>query len=361
MADAKERLQSVASQFGDADISIHFGKSKVFPGREISEKVAERVEAALRSPEREKASLRVMQGQETIYRSSKGEVTVDVKGVKSQFRGKIASPEVASKESGGAITVVQSKALIPLQPTAEQLDELMPPLATEPTPQTQLPRPKVDAPSPEQALREAIARIDALQTQLESTKKTLEELSEQVKDSGLKAWATKTALKIGSTVDGVAQHASTWVKQATETLKQQATLIRDTAHKGVEQVKAFTHTVASAAHLKTVEIREGARQSINNVLSPVDSAAVTAVAKRVIEEWGKNGEFRGNTFNFRRSESGDISIHNKAGEAVFVNGAVTDKADAQTVAHLSQLPRRMEVAQNFNPTPAPTMRQEFAR
>jgi chaperonin cofactor prefoldin len=241
------------------------------------------------------------------------------------------------------------------------LVELMPPLATEFTPKTPLPHPKVDAPSSEQALREAIARIDTLQTQLESAKKTLEELSVQVKDSGIKAWATKTAHKVGSTVQGVAQHAATWVKQATEMLKQQATLIRDTAHQGVEQVKAFTHNVASAAHLKSVELREGARHSINNVLSPVDSAKVSAVAERVIEEWGKNGEFKGKTFDFRRSQSGDISIHNKAGEAVFVNGAVTDKADAQTVAHLSQLPRRMEVAQNFNPTVNPTMRQEFAR
>jgi hypothetical protein len=130
--------------------------------------------------------------------------------------------------------------------------------------------------------------------------------------------------------------------------------VKSAAHDRVERVK-------TATQLKTIEVRESARHRINEVLSPVDNAALSATANRVISEWGKDGKFEGNTFDFRRSQSGDVSIHTKDGAAVFANGAITDKASPQTIAHLSQLPRRMEVAQNYTPTQTPSVKQAFAR
>jgi hypothetical protein len=275
-------------------------------------------------------------------------------------------------ERGGELVLVtQSKALIPLEPTPGQLNEKMPeilspqPVAVAKTESVE----NVPNESLEKALVAANLRLDALQTQLSSTQKALEDLSKHVKESNLKTWATNTAQKVGTTIQAIAAQTKTkvvdWVTQAKATVEQKATQIKTAAQNTVGNVKTAAQDkverVKTATQLKTIEVRETARHRINDVLSPVDSAALTATANRVISEWGKDGKFEGNTFNFQRSQSGDVSIHTKDGAAVFANGVVTDKASPQTIAHLSQLPRRMGVVENHTPTQTPSMKREFAR
>lgn len=545
MADPQERLQKIASTFGDSDINIFYKRDKVYPDKAVSEETVEKIEAALRSPELEPSSVRVTQGKEVLYRSYQGAVTDDVKGVAADFQTAIKSPQQAQyyellnsrlesvgetpytpqalraeidqesrnylmpdygnsfdeivvrsatdqgltryetqkildespafeaflktkpdtaaiekysapvnqeldrvfapqhnqeqtqsieqsipqpqpelssvvnpdlmkapqtaqeqiqaaiepklaeqlrqqaptqAERGGEIVLVtQSKALIPLEPSPQQLNEKMPeilspqpvavaiaePVASTPQPVAVKPEPvaSVSNESLEKALAAANARLDALQTQLSSTQGALEDLSKHVKESNLKTWATNTAQKIGTTVQTIAAQAKTkvvdWVTQAKATVGQKATQVKKAAQNTVGNVKTAAQEkverVKTATQLKSIEVRETARHRINDVLSPVDSAALTATANRVISEWGKDGKFEGNTFNFQRSQSGDVSIHTKDGAAVFANGVVTDKATPQTIAHLSQLPRRMGVVENHAPTQAPSVKQAFAR
>jgi hypothetical protein len=543
MADPQERLQKIASVFGDSDISIFYKRDKVYPDRPVSEETVDKIEAALRSPEGEQSSLRVTQGKEVLYRSYQGAVTKDVKGIALDFQTAIKSPEQAQyyellngrlesvgetpytpqalraeinqemqhvqgykdignsfdemvvrgaadkgltreatqkildespafeaflkskpdeaaiekyrapvnqelervfapqqnqeqaqsveqsmpqpelssvvnpdqmkvpqtaqeqvqaaiepklaeqlrqqapiqAERGGEIVLAQSKALIPLEPTLQQLNEKMPEILSpqpvtvskaEPvdsTPQAVAAKPEPVASAPNESLEKALAaansRLDALQTQLSSTQKALEDLSKHVKESNLKTWATNTAQKVGTTIQAIAVQAKTkvvdWVTQAKATVGQKATQVKTAAQNTVGNVKTAAQEkverVKTTTQLKTIEVRETARHRINDVLSPVDSAALTATANRVISEWGKDGKFEGNTFNFQRSQSGDVSIHTKDGAAVFANGVVTDKASPQTIAHLSQLPRRMGVVENHTPTPTPTFKKEFAR
>ncbi len=387
MANQQERLQKIASAFGDSDINIFYKRDKVYPDKSVSEQTVDKIEAALKSPESEQSSLRVIQGKEVLYRSYQGAVTEDVRGVAAVFQTAIKSSEQAptQAERGGEIVLAQSKALIPLEPTAKQLEEKMSEiLSPEPVavakaepaasiPQTVAPKPEPVAPVPNESLEKALvaanSRLDSLQTQLSSTQRALEDLSKHVKESNLKTWATNTAQKVGNTVQTIAVQSKTkvvdWVTQAKATVKQKTTQLKTAAQTTVGNIKTAAQdkveSVKTAAQLKTIEVRETARHRISDVLSPVDSAALTATANRVISEWGKDGKFEGNTFNFQRSQSGDVSIHTKDGAAVFVNGVVTDKASPQTIAHLSQLPRRMGVVENHAPTQAPSVKQAFAR
>jgi predicted nucleic acid-binding Zn-ribbon protein len=374
MADPQERLQKIASKFGDSEISIFYKRDKVYPDKSVSQKTVDKIESALRSPEGEQSSLRVTQGKAVLYRSYQGAVTEDVKGVAADFQTALKSPEQAptqAQKGGEIVLVTQSKTLIPIEPTLQQINEKMPEVLS-PQPDA-VAKPEPVAANPNESLEKALAaansRLDALQTQLSSTQGALEDLSKHIKESNLKTWATNTAQKVGNTVQTIAVQSKTkvvdWVTQAKATVEQKATQVKIAAQTTVGNVKTAVQdkveSVKTAAQLKTIEVRETARHRISEVLSPVDSAALTATANRVISEWGKDGKFEGNAFNFQRSQSGDVSIHTKDGAAVFVNGVVTDKASPQTIAHLSQLPRRMGVVENHAPTQAPSVKQAFAR
>jgi hypothetical protein len=83
----KKRLNEIAAEFGNKkDISISLGQTRIYPGKDISNETLERLETALRSPESEQGSLRVSEGKTLIYRSAKGEVTFDSKGVAPAFQ-----------------------------------------------------------------------------------------------------------------------------------------------------------------------------------------------------------------------------------------------------------------------------------
>ena len=93
MADQNERLQKIASIFGDSDISIYYKRDKVYPDKPVSEQTVDKIEAALRAPELEPSTLRVMERKEVLYRSHQGVVTNDVKGIAVDFQTAIKLPE----------------------------------------------------------------------------------------------------------------------------------------------------------------------------------------------------------------------------------------------------------------------------
>jgi hypothetical protein len=260
-----------------------------------------------------------------------------------------------SVKPGSAIVhVTQSKAVIPIEPTPSQLHQTMPSLVTPPNP--------TELPSLEQALASANTRIDALQKQLDSTTASVQNLSTQLQDRSLKGWAKNTVQKLETTAQTFAVQAKTnvanvgqWVNQGINQIQQRAQHFKAIAEQSVGYVKL-------AAQVKTIEVKEAMRSKVNDLLSPVDPAALTKAADRMINQWGHAGKYEGDTFNFQRSSSGDISIQTKDGTSVFAKGTVTDQADAKTIAHLSQIPRRLEVVQNHTSTPEKTAKQQaFAR
>jgi hypothetical protein len=380
MPEPQERMQQIASAFGASDIKIFIGRDKVFPDKPVSEAKVQQLEDALRSPEKEMSSIRITESNKTIYRSHEGAVTADVKGVAEQFQPTpepqpvtqptqtkdeqiraavepklVEQMSEASKgvEPGGAIVHInQSKAVIPIEPTPPQLNEQMPAMVTPSTVSEQ--------PSLEQSLAAANTRIDSLQKQLDSTTASVQNLSAQIKDRSLKGWAQNTVQKIDNTIQTFAVQAKAnvvqWVNTGLDRIQQKAEQLKDVAQKAVGDVKM-------AAQVKTIEVKQSVREKVNDFLSPVDSAALTKAADRMINQWGHAGRFEGNTFDFQRSSAGEISIHTKNGIPVFEKGTLTNQADAKTVAHLAQIPRRVELVQNRAPAPEKTAakQQAFAR
>ncbi|NJM75594.1 MAG: hypothetical protein HC852_07215, partial [Acaryochloridaceae cyanobacterium RU_4_10] len=95
MAEQQERMQKIASTFGESDIKMFVGRDKVFPDKLVSEAKVQQLEKGLRSPEQEKASIKVTESNATIYHSHEGAVKVDVKNLSPQFTGK--APEQQSQ------------------------------------------------------------------------------------------------------------------------------------------------------------------------------------------------------------------------------------------------------------------------
>jgi hypothetical protein len=258
-----------------------------------------------------------------------------------------------SADPGGAIVLAKSKAVIPIEPTPPQLEQKMPALVTPPQP--------AERESLEKALAAANARIDQMQGQLDSTHVALKNLSTQVQDRNLKGWATNTAQKIGNTAQTFAAQAKASVVQWVDKGIAQVKAVSQSMGDKVNQVKGMAQTavgdVKTAVRVKTIEAKEAVRTKVNDALSPVDSAALTKAADRMINQWGHAGKFEGETFNFQRSSAGEISINTKDGTPVFAKGTVTPNASAKTIAHLSEIPRRVELAQNHKPTPEQTAQQ----
>ena len=264
-----------------------------------------------------------------------------------QLAAQIKAPAPSAESSRALVPVPQSKALIPIEPTPQQLNQKMPAMVT--------PSSKpAESLSLEQALATAQSRIDSMQKQLDSTTASVTNLSAQLQDITLKGWTKNTAQKLQTTVQTFASQAKTdmgqWVSKGVEQIQQKAQRFKDAAQTTVGNVKSAAvkavGDVKFAAQVKTIEVKEAVLTKVNTVLAPVDTVALTKAADHMINRWGQAGRFEGNTFDFQRSGSGDISIHTKDGTAVFAKGTVTDQADAKIKAHLNELPRRVGLAQS---------------
>lgn len=89
----RQRIDDLASLFGDSGkISISLGREKVYPNVEVSDATLERLENALRSPQSENRTIRVLESigistkAKLIYRSSQNALDLDPKNVAKQFQ-----------------------------------------------------------------------------------------------------------------------------------------------------------------------------------------------------------------------------------------------------------------------------------
>lgn len=88
----QQRIDDLASLFGDKDkISISLGREKVYPNFDVSDATLERLEKALRAPQSENGTIRVLESigvstkAELIYRSSQNALDLDPKNVAKRF------------------------------------------------------------------------------------------------------------------------------------------------------------------------------------------------------------------------------------------------------------------------------------
>jgi hypothetical protein len=84
----QQRIGDLASLFGDSGkITISLGREKIYPNVEVSNATLERLENALRSPQSENRTIRVLESTgvsnkaELIYCSSQNVVDIDTKNV----------------------------------------------------------------------------------------------------------------------------------------------------------------------------------------------------------------------------------------------------------------------------------------
>jgi hypothetical protein len=89
----QQRINDLASLFGDKDkIIISLGREKIYPNFEVSDATLERLENALRSPQSENRTIRVLEligvstKTELIYRSSQNTLDLDPKNVAKKFQ-----------------------------------------------------------------------------------------------------------------------------------------------------------------------------------------------------------------------------------------------------------------------------------
>jgi hypothetical protein len=89
----QQRIVDLVSLFGDKDkISISLGREKVYPNFGVSDATLERLENALRSPQSENGTVRVLESigvstkTELIYRISQNALDLDSKNVAKRFQ-----------------------------------------------------------------------------------------------------------------------------------------------------------------------------------------------------------------------------------------------------------------------------------
>ncbi len=88
----QQRIDDLASLFGDSGkIIISLGREKIYPNFGVSDATLEQLENALRSPQSENRTIRVLEligvstRTELIYRSSQNALDLDPKNVAKQF------------------------------------------------------------------------------------------------------------------------------------------------------------------------------------------------------------------------------------------------------------------------------------
>ena len=89
----QQRINDLVSLFGDKDkIIISLGREKIYPNKDVSDATLERLENALRFPQSENRTIRVLEligvstKTELIYRSSQNALDLDPKNVAKQFQ-----------------------------------------------------------------------------------------------------------------------------------------------------------------------------------------------------------------------------------------------------------------------------------
>lgn len=110
----QQRINDIASLFGDKDkITISLGREKIYPNKEVSDATLERLENALRSPQSENITIRVLESigvstkAELIYCSSRNVVDVDIKNVAPQLQSESIFPTPKTVQVEQSLTVNQ--------------------------------------------------------------------------------------------------------------------------------------------------------------------------------------------------------------------------------------------------------------
>lgn len=110
----QQRIDDLASLFGNKDrISISLGREKVYPNKDVSDATLERLENALRSPQSENGTIRVLEligvstKTELIYRSSQNALDLDPKNVAKQFQTNFLPQLPKIKQVEQSLTVNQ--------------------------------------------------------------------------------------------------------------------------------------------------------------------------------------------------------------------------------------------------------------
>lgn len=370
MMSNQQRMNAIASQFGDRDkISIFLGREKIYPAKELSDATVERLKNTLRSPQSEKGTLRVLEETvvskkaELIYRSSQGAIDFDPKNIAPQFQDVSVSQVPQTLQVEQSLTVEQSlekeqklgekiihaaqnKNTIPfpINPTQAQMDEKMQEILN--------PSDTLNHGSLEQALFTANARIDALQTQLEDTKKSLQELSKFVCNDNLKSWAEHKAHDILNTSQSIAKQAKNklmqWMQSKTSQVKEvvheKVNKVKVVAHEKVNETKTLTqekgNEVKTFAQLKAIEFKEAIREQANNFLAPVDSQKVEQAAKYVVRAYGDGKSYeKAATHSFQLNDKNELSIARQAdGAVVYQKGELTKAANSHDILKLNALP-----------------------
>lgn len=374
MMSNQQRMNAIASQFGEPDkISMFLGREKIYPAKELSDTTVERLENALRLPQSEKGTLRVLEESivskkaELIYRSSQGAIDFDPKNIAPQFQDVSVSqvPQILQVEQnrtveqpfekeqkpGERIVLAgQNKDMIPfpINPTQAQMDEKMQEILN--------PSDTLNHGSLEQALFAANARIDALQTQLEDTKKSLQELSKFVCNDNLKSWAEHKAHDIFNTSQSIAKQAKNKVMQWMQSKTSQ---VKEVVHEKVNEVKTVAHEkineaktlaqdkgneVKTFAQLKAIEFKEAIREQANNFLAPLDSQKVEQAAKYVVRAYGDGKSYdKAATHSFKLDDKNELSIARQAdGAVIYKQGELTKAANSHDILKLNALPAIVE-------------------
>ncbi|PSB24689.1 hypothetical protein, partial [Chlorogloea sp. CCALA 695] len=196
----------------------------------------------------------VAQVQEQVFQGDRAEiidaVVLDV------------SPVIENQKSNsGAIVLArQDKEMIPfpINPTPIELDAKMPEVVN--------PNNASTRGSVEQALADALARIDSLQAQLKDTQKSLEDLSKFVRNDNLKSWAEHKVTDVNKTSQSIAEQAKSKVMQWVQAKTVQ---VKEAVQGKVNEVKTFAqdkvNEVKTAAQIKVNEVKTVAQDKVNEV------------------------------------------------------------------------------------------------
>ncbi len=266
---------------------------------------------------------------------------------------------------------------VPLNPTPLQLDEKMPAVVS--------PNNVTNQGSLEQALASANARIDALQTQLKDTQKSLEDLSKFVRNDNLKSWAENKVTGITNTSQSIAEQAKSkvmqWVQTKTTAVKEavnqkvnevktvaqdKVNEVKTAAQDKVNEVKTATqdkvnevktvaqdkarevkttaqnkvNEVKEAVQLKGIEIKESVREQANKFLAPVNSQEVEQAAKYVVRAYGDGKSYnKAATHSFQLNDKNELSVARQSdGAVIYQKGELTKAANSHDILKLNALP-----------------------
>lgn len=380
----QEKMDAIASQFGERDkVCIFLGREKIYPAKEVSNATVERLENALRSPESEKGTLRVLEETivskkaELIYRSSQGALDFDPKNIAPQFQATSLSqvPETIQVEQSQAVEQTiekersQSEEVLdnsasknkinnaiqfpvnpakdtfsfPINPTQAEFDETMEKIfnSIQPTSFAFL-----------HLLDNANTRIDILQKQLEDTRKTLQEVSKIVCDNNLKSWAEHKGRDTFKISQSIAEQAKNkimqWMQSKTtqvkEVVNEKVNEVKSVAQEKINEAKTIAqdkgNEVKTFAQLKAIEFKEVIREQANNFLAPINSKQLEQAAKHIIQAYGDGKSYdKAVTHSFHLSDKNELSIARQSdGAIVYERGELTKAASSHDILKLNTLP-----------------------